>query len=264
MEKLRLLPHSPMTSPNCSSYAFFHHRRNCSGEPHVLVELPTMLANVRGHIPLTSPNLQSILWVQQRQLYPVEGSLSTMVLPIFCLVRKPCCSSGCFASKISGGFVDQRFDINQFYFCNASITIQEISFAMVLVTGKHLTYPLVSTKARAESRLLDLTSSSSRWRRTEAAAGLVLNTSNHVAVTKEAQPPFFLRFGVHHISKQSCFQPCASLKEHHCKHLRRITFNFEKFVRRIVGPPPGTKSSAQWHDMLHESGFAHKLPIRCA
>ena len=87
MEKLRLLPHSPMTSPNCSSYAFFHHRRNCSGEPHVLVELPTMLANVRGHIPLTSPNLQSILWVQQRQLYPVEGSLSTMVLPIFCLVE---------------------------------------------------------------------------------------------------------------------------------------------------------------------------------
>ena len=76
--------------------------------------------------------------------------------------RKPCCSSGCFASKISGGFVDQRFDINQFYFCNASITIQEISFAMVLVTGKHLTYPLVSTKARAESRLLDLTSSSSQ------------------------------------------------------------------------------------------------------
>ena len=56
-------------------------------EPLVLVELPTMLAKVRGQMPLTNPNLQSALWFQLRQLYPVEGSLSTNVLPIFCLVE---------------------------------------------------------------------------------------------------------------------------------------------------------------------------------
>ena len=53
-------------------------------EPLVLVELPTMLANVRGQMPLTILNLKCTLWFQLRQLYPVEGSLSTNVLPILC------------------------------------------------------------------------------------------------------------------------------------------------------------------------------------
>ena len=33
MEKLRLLPHSPMTSPSCSSYAFSNNHTKCSGTP---------------------------------------------------------------------------------------------------------------------------------------------------------------------------------------------------------------------------------------
>ena len=56
-------------------------------EPLVFVELSTMLANVRDQMPLTSPNWQSTLWLQLRQLCPGESSLSTNILPTSCLVE---------------------------------------------------------------------------------------------------------------------------------------------------------------------------------
>ena len=39
------------------------------------------------------------------------------------------------------------------------------------------------------------------------------------------------------------------------KHLKKYNIQFRKFVRRIVGPPPGTNWSAQWHDILHEGNM---------
>ena len=36
------------------------------------------------------------------------------------------------------------------------------------------------------------------------------------------------------------------------KHLEKFDVQFRKLVRCIVGPPPGTAWSAQWHDFLHE------------
>ena len=35
------------------------------------------------------------------------------------------------------------------------------------------------------------------------------------------------------------------------KHLEKYDVQFRKLVRCIVGPPPGTDWSAQWHDILH-------------
>ena len=36
------------------------------------------------------------------------------------------------------------------------------------------------------------------------------------------------------------------------KHLGKYDVQFRKLVRCIVGPPPGTNWSAQWHDILYE------------
>ena len=36
------------------------------------------------------------------------------------------------------------------------------------------------------------------------------------------------------------------------KHLQKYAVQFRKLIRRIVGLPPGTNWSAQWHDILHE------------
>ena len=53
------------------------------------------------------------------------------------------------------------------------------------------------------------------------------------------------------------------------KHLEKYDIQFRKFVRRIVGPPPGTNCSAQWHEWnmhvdywVHASGIS-SLSNRC-
>ena len=62
------------------------------------------------------------------------------------------------------------------------------------------------------------------------------------------------------VSKQLFLQQPASLQstDHYPlyrKHLRKYDVQFRKLIRRIVGPPPGTNWSAQWHDILHEGNM---------
>ena len=79
LQKIRLLPHSPMTSPSCSSYAFSNNYIQCSGTPcsrrasHMLGKCTR--SNAFDKSKLTT---HTVIF-QLRQLYPVEGSLSTNV-----------------------------------------------------------------------------------------------------------------------------------------------------------------------------------------
>ena len=52
------------------------------------------------------------------------------------------------------------------------------------------------------------------------------------------------------VSSTACF--AAEHRPLYRKHLEKYDIQFRKFVRRIVGPPPGTNWSAQWHEILHE------------
>ena len=57
------------------------------------------------------------------------------------------------------------------------------------------------------------------------------------------------------VSKQLFLQQLASQQntDHYTKkHFKKYDIQFQKFVRRIVEPPPGTNWSPQWHDILHE------------
>ena len=40
--------------------------------------------------------------------------------------------------------------------------------------------------------------------------------------------------------------------KHRLRCFEAINVQFRKFIRRIVGPPPGTNWSAQWRDFLHK------------
>ena len=90
MEKLRLLQHSPVIAELFIICIFLTPRQSVLewNGTIALVEVPTMLANVPFQMPLTSPNLQPTLWLQLRKFYPVEVSLSTIVLPILGLVER--------------------------------------------------------------------------------------------------------------------------------------------------------------------------------
>ena len=52
------------------------------------------------------------------------------------------------------------------------------------------------------------------------------------------------------VSSTACF--AAQHRPLYRKHLQKYDVQFRKLIRRIVGPPPGTNWSAQWHDILHE------------
>ena len=52
------------------------------------------------------------------------------------------------------------------------------------------------------------------------------------------------------VSSTACF--AAEHRPLYRKHLQKYDVQFGKLVRRIVGPPPSTDWSAQWHDILHE------------
>jgi len=52
------------------------------------------------------------------------------------------------------------------------------------------------------------------------------------------------------VSATACF--AAEHRPLYRKHLQKCDVQFLKFIRRIVGPPPGTEWSAQWHDILHD------------
>ena len=52
------------------------------------------------------------------------------------------------------------------------------------------------------------------------------------------------------VSSTACF--AAEHRPLYRKHLQKYDVQFRKLIRRIVGPPPGTNWSAQWHDILHE------------
>ena len=52
------------------------------------------------------------------------------------------------------------------------------------------------------------------------------------------------------VSPTACF--AAEHRPLYRKHLEKYDVQFRKLVRCIVGPPPGTDGSAQWHDILHE------------
>ena len=51
------------------------------------------------------------------------------------------------------------------------------------------------------------------------------------------------------VSSTACF--AAEHRPLYKKHLEKYDVQFRKFARCIVGPPPGTDWSAQWHDILH-------------
>ena len=84
MENLRFLPHFP--AKNVYEMDALTTRLNVL-EPLIPVEPLALLVHVRGHKPVTNQKLQSTLRSQLRQFYPVEGSVSTNVLPTFCLVE---------------------------------------------------------------------------------------------------------------------------------------------------------------------------------
>ena len=86
MEKLRFLPHFPMTSPSCSSYAFSNNHTKCSGTPCSRRASHNVDQCTRSNA-FDKSTLTIHTVIQLRQLCPVEGSLSTNVLPIFCLVE---------------------------------------------------------------------------------------------------------------------------------------------------------------------------------
>ena len=52
------------------------------------------------------------------------------------------------------------------------------------------------------------------------------------------------------VSSTACF--AAEHRPLCRKHLQKYDVQFRKLVRRIMGPPPGTDWSAQWHSILHE------------
>ena len=71
------------------------------------------------------------------------------------------------------------------------------------------------------------------------------------------------------VSKQLFLQQPASLQSTdlctlYRRHLRKYDVQFRKLIRRIVGPPPGTNWSAQWHDILHggSSSWSEKCMIQ--
>ena len=100
MEKLRLLPHSPMTSPSCSSYAFPNNHTKCSGTPcsrratHNVGQCTR--SNAVDKSKLTIHTVIPAAAALSSRRFAVN-KCSSNLLP----GRKPCCSSGCFASKIS-------------------------------------------------------------------------------------------------------------------------------------------------------------------
>ena len=58
-----------------------------------------------------------------------------------------------------------------------------------------------------------------------------------------------------HLSRRVASSTTCFAAEHrplYRKHLQKYDVQFRKLIRRIVGPPPGTNWSAQWHDILHE------------
>ena len=59
-----------------------------------------------------------------------------------------------------------------------------------------------------------------------------------------------LRYFAAIVSSTACF--AAEHQPLYRKHLQKYDVQFRKLVRRIVGPPAGTDSSTQWHDILHE------------
>ena len=59
-----------------------------------------------------------------------------------------------------------------------------------------------------------------------------------------------LRYFESIVSSTACF--AAEHRPLYRKHLQKYDVQFRKLVRRIVGSPPGTDWSAQWHDILHE------------
>ena len=52
------------------------------------------------------------------------------------------------------------------------------------------------------------------------------------------------------VSSTACF--AAEHRPLYRKHLEKYDVQFRKLVRCIVGPPPATTWSAQWHDILRE------------
>ena len=52
------------------------------------------------------------------------------------------------------------------------------------------------------------------------------------------------------VSSTACF--AAEHRPLYKKHFKKYDIQFQKFVRRIVEPPPGTNWSPQWHDIVHE------------
>ena len=59
-----------------------------------------------------------------------------------------------------------------------------------------------------------------------------------------------LRYFEVSVSSTACF--AAEHRPVYRKHLQKYNIQFRKYIRRIVGPPPGTNWSGQWHDVLHE------------
>ena len=98
MEKLRFLPHFPMTSPSCSSYAFSNNHTKCSGTPcsrrasHNVD--PCTRSNAFDKSTLTIHTVIPAAAALSSRRFAVN-KCSSNLLP----GRKPCCSCGCFASK---------------------------------------------------------------------------------------------------------------------------------------------------------------------
>ena len=67
---------------------------------------------------------------------------------------------------------------------------------------------------------------------------------------KECSIKHRLRYFEAIVSSTACF--AAEHRPLYRKYLQKYDVHFRKFIRQIVGPPPGTNWSAQWHGILHE------------
>ena len=100
-KNLRLFLHSPMSSPNCSSYTLPNNWNKCRGTSCCRRRAIHSVSHCTDSYAFGKSKRKSIRRFQVQLLYPVKGLLSTNVCPCSSdLLPGGKQSSGCLASRI--------------------------------------------------------------------------------------------------------------------------------------------------------------------